>query len=326
MGNTISYINILSITEDVLLHLLGFLENDWRTLARFSQTSRRCYHLVNNEKMWKKFAKKLNYEKIAEIKKRKLTWKNSYFTYLDSPIKSLVVSVANNVPHSKFLIQLKGDGKCFISDDLENPRKGPHRYHVEFENLVFHMNEITETSTYLYDPLNDLGKITKHLPFTKDNTKYYEIRNRITLLNSVRFIDIDSYDPTILLLTNDNRIFEFLITPKWMRDFKEHLIPNEVKFPLEKNEKIKKMICNEIGCFVISNFPKKEENKKCNVYFWTHVDNSDIIPKLIGPLSALDIIDINYLDKEYTCIIHIDDKMEKCYTKIENTQLFMFIT
>ena len=305
--NTNFEINILDLPKELLIYILEYLHNDIKSLLNFSRICKLANDLANDNILWKFMSHEYKKNSLVgntitiesiynQIIDSDINWKTIYKNLLNKIIKSALILIGDRInPTSKILLQLNINGDCYISSltGYINYEKyhGEISYITNYNNNIYYMMPINSFKTPLYAPMDDLG-ISKYIPFTNDGKKYKFIKYQRSKMNNIKIINFETYDPYILLLSNDNRIFEFMLTPSWMDEYKWHSIPNEVNLQLQPNEHIIKMKCSPIGNFVIiSSSPKNK------ILFWTMIDGDNYSPKII-PYHDTNFVNINIVDIE----------------------------
>jgi hypothetical protein len=329
MGNKVSievkhFCHILP--KDIWFCIL--LNFDLKSLAKFAEVCKFTNLLANHEILWKIICQRSgNYGMMIERKKiTQQSWKQICQLFLkETIIKTCEVIVGNNDhPDKRVLFQLRKDGKCFISDGTQSMRAlinvPGESYYVKYNSFDYCMRPITDIKTELYAPLNNLGKVSKYIPFTDDSKKYKLIRGERNKLEKTKIIDIHHNFPHVLLLSDDNRIFEFMLSVSWFAHYDNYSIPTEIVLPIVSGDSIKCIKSTEVGNFVIV----QSSDGKNKVFLWSYHSGVKIFPVLITSLSDFDIIDVNYIDHQYSEFVYLDGPATKKLT-VENQQLFYLL-
>lgn len=301
MGNKM--VTNVEAPEEIWLHIISYLMDDLKSLCNFSVVSKLMNKYCNDDLLWHNICERYkNYKNIKYIKNMiKLDWRSAFIYIQDKPIKISGIEWQTDSKKEIITFKLMGNGKCFISE-------------INSSKMI----QITEFNSPVYQSMNNLNIIMKHIPFTSDHMKFNFIKNERKKLESVKIADISIYSPFILLLSEDDKIFEFLITPEWVSNYGDYKIPTEVVLPLENYRIIK------INCTMIANFAIAKYGKKTKVFIWTFIEGQRFGPVLIKPLCDIDIVDIGRCNTNITEFITIENNIEKIIA-IKNMEIYTYL-
>jgi len=312
------------VAEDIPLEIWTniLLQSDIKTIISFGQTSKSFNLISEDNYIWKCFSNKLKHTKSYPIAQSiiEMNWKKYYQIYIRSIVKSIEVLIGDRTnPENRILIQLQGNGKCYISGRYSRD----YIYPVVYNSYHYEMVPITEITLPLYYELNELNGIYKYIPFTNDYKKKSIIFTERRKLEQTKIIDISSFDPFIILLSDNNRVFEFVLTPEWYTDYKNFAIPTEIIIPLIPGDSIVNIKSTMIGNFIFVNNINPTINK---VFIWSIIDNKRINPILIHALTSIKVIDVEYINKKNSEFIYInsDDIPQKLL--VDNVEIYILIS
>lgn len=322
MGNETSQIE--DFPTEIYIYVLEYFWNDLNSLSCVSKSCHFLNDLCNDDNLWKTYCEKRRYFEMMQIRRKIMNepWKNIYKIFLREIIKTCEILIGDRInPEDRVLIQLKGDGTCFISQghiDTRNKVGSLLAMTIDLNNVID--NQLQSSNTELKEDYH--VKYNDYLYIMGPaNEKFLS-----TGLNKIRIVDFSSYDPVVLLLSDDNRVFEFILSPSWIPEYKEFAIPKEISLPLEKDDRVKL-----IKCLPIANFAVVNSNGGNKIFAWTCYEQEGtgkIVrteTKIIEQLSEFDIIDIVYVNSVHTEFAYLDRKKKIQKLTVENSQLFYLI-
>lgn len=320
------------LPKDMWMHIAFFLP--LADLGRFSQVSKNAKNIFDSNLIWKHICKKEKNFNLIKTKKQELelNWKKAFLTFQTAFIKTTELLIGNPFnPEARMLLQLLGNGKCYISEksisDILIPSKLNLKtidtYYVPHSGVFYEMVPI---NYYLFTEENELHNIKKNIPYTNDNQKMKLInteKNKLKLSKIINFVTFDSY---VLLITDANKIFDFIITPSWISYSK---LPSEVILPIETDDEIMTVKALPLGNFVIINInPNSADyyNYKSHqkIIFWTYICEGKTPPKIIEALSEYNIYDINQISNEETEIFYYKSNGISDILKVKNVQILVY--
>lgn len=285
--------------RDIWIRILQFL--DLKSLLNFSICSKKTREISKSELIWKNLSQtSKHWERILSRKEQfNFSWLDSFiFCWLEC-IKTIEIPVGPpNNPDYYVLLQLIGNGVCFISNSyyrgfFKVPKNDEFQgYYIGYNGTFYEMIPITEFEPVLSNK--------KYIPGTQEWKENRLINQESKKIKISKIVDLINYHSCIILLSEDNRIFELILTPSWVEGYKKY--PEEVILPLDQTEDILKVRITQIGTFVLT---------KNKVIFWTFLDNkTKTKPVIIHPLSRYNIIDIGNIDDKIIEFIYFSNHEE----------------
>lgn len=255
LGIKLDMENILQLSDDVLILIWVWLEV--ADLAVISLVCQKFKTLSNDNQVWQHLCKKKFHDYPHLNNKVRLLgwhWKTIYRNRFLGIYKSVEVLVGpRKHPTKRCLIELLGDGSCYMSKSYKNidyPR------YSDAELCAMPEMESIETI-----PAQSESSRARHTLMGEYLYTCVPIVECLVGINTrvVRgiFIDIQTYDPTVLLLNSEGQVFEFSVHPDWAEGWNKFKLPCLIAIP----EPVKKIFALAMGNFAIT-----ESN---HVYFWT---------------------------------------------------------
>ena len=312
--------------KETWIYITQFL--DLQSLAQFARVSKDALEVWNNDLVWLyKSKSERNFQKIKQLKELlHSNWKNAYLMFQYEFIQSLEILIGDrNQPEGRVLIQLLGSGKCYISekfylgvvfsDRLETNNK--NIYYIPYNGIIYKMVRLNEYNSPLYCLEDDIRTITKYIPYSSNRNKWKHIKNERLKLNNDRIVEISSYDPYVLLLTEQNKVFEFAVYPESESNVKEGLIPTEVIIP--SKDPIFKIKATKIGNFVLT----QNSNDDVIIFVWTDVNKNRSKVISLDPILEYKIYDLEVFNDITEMYYMKNGKKETL--KIRNEELMLYI-
>lgn len=250
---------LLELGDEILILIWRYFQPKHLTVT--AQVCRRFALLSSDNQIWRELCQ--NFHDFPHLRNKALllkqTWKSIYRQRFCGIYKTREVLIGpREQPTDRRLIQLMGSGECYLST---------------------HYEEIIE----YYD--SDLCPINDNITVV-GNIRYYMQKITDCLTGTIRgiMIDVQTYDPHILLLNSSGQVFEFITPPEWATNWSKFRTPNLIGIPYP----VKAIFCLAVGNFAITMCGK--------VYFWTITsDPSDdhaqtrMYPVHVAPLDALKV-------------------------------------
>lgn len=295
--------------KETWIYVSQFL--DLKSLGRFAQVCKQALEIYKHDLVWYyKAVAERNFHLIHERKHVfNFSWRKAYLLFQIEFIKTLEILVGDRQnPEGRFLIQLLGNGKCYISERFyqgilfgNKLDSGKDLYYIPYNGIIYKMILFSEYDSPLYALKNDLNTVSKYIPFTDNHSNWVHIKNERAKLINDRVIDVVSFDPYILLLTEKNKIFEFAIYPEIVFIPQKYLIPTEVVLPT--NDLIFKIKCTQIGNFALT----RDTYGHTKVYFWSTINQINTSIVWLEPLAQFNIVDLNPISEQITEFYYTQD-------------------
>ena len=287
------YIEILlNLQEDSIFHY------DIQSILSFGAVCRKFYTIIKDNLLWKKFCMKFpDYDRLLHMYNNNILdhWKSIYRMRIIGTYKSVMIPVGEHY----MLIQLKGDGRCYISAPTPADRSFDIR-RISNDSYLVHENEYTFCMIPLCSNQNKAPSMFGWINFDIDG-------------QPLSIVDISCCAPTVLILSYTGLVFEWLCVPDYVEGFRGFVFPVKIKFP--KNTTIIRIFATTIASYAIS-----DDNK---LYAWTIVDHPTTMRKIrIDPVLInlpISVINIEQRDNQ-TVFYGIDQNLV-----VNNIEIFAII-
>lgn len=303
---------------------------DVPTILKLMSTCKTLYKLTSNLYIWKGLCQKFqDFDRLERMYKTGImdSWKHLYQMRICGTYKTVLLKIGDR----RMLVELKGNGNCFVSKKTEAKLVynyvlgGPsiintsdcnkcgmrNHYDTFKDGIKFHMIPLNSIMSPVLEGAKDDG-VLKWIPFTKEYKRQSLIKN----FDNLSIIDIQSYEPTVAILSQGGRVFEWIFIPDYIDNFYKHIFPVEVIFP--PKTKIVRIFCTAASSYAISSCGK--------LFVWTIFDHPESMKKIrtvplhLTILDKFDIKNIVQESDEHT-IIHTSTEP----LIIENSQIYYLI-
>jgi len=210
--------------------------------------NKQFYMISNDWQIWEKVARL--FSDYARLKKRHTAtdaeWKLIVQERISKVILEREILVGDRTnPEKRYLVTLHGNGNMFIGSNIDNERaRIIHQYTDVFNTL-------------------QTDALVKH-----KNNEFIMMHYDMELIGSefkkdlLKVVDISTFDPFMLVLTESGDVIEFIFKPSWDTKWDEFTKPRLLNFP--KNVQIEKIYAMDYAFMAI---------EKGYVWVWSIIDN-----------------------------------------------------
>lgn len=246
-----------------------------RDFASFRATCKYILKIVNEDKNVWEYLCKTRYRNLTEKKQTAEEWKQTFFERVSGVVLRNVVLVGDrNQPERKIVVELTGKGECFVGEE------GNLKLIQDYRSVIFDKNRSEGWMSMI--------------PFTSSFGKRVTNRKTSAAIRTLNFVDVSSYDPTVLFLSSDGVVLESLFLPSYITNYDEFQKP--AKIEIDSAGKIVGVRATAAFSFA---WTDKEE-----IFAWTVVDHESTKLRI----SACEIQLIGkYMNEKKTKIVDVID-------------------
>src|SRR5271170_1361759 len=183
-------LDIYSLSDEILVSILEYLHNDLKSFKNFCITCEYFYSFLINKYLWKYFSKNTKYYSMIESMNKSIdiSWIEAFKSFDLKIVQTIEILIGDrNKPTNTHLVQINCKGECFV-DNIT----------LTFLNIISH-------SDILDNSIVNSDIIYNEITYNKINYKMGKL-NFTNQSNKIKIVELFSYDPTVILLSKDNRI------------------------------------------------------------------------------------------------------------------------
>lgn len=214
-------------------------------LHNYMLVNQQSYAIANDWQVWRKVAQL--FSDYARLRKRHLAVGIDWKTIVQDRLKHIVtereILVGDRAaPERRYLVQVHGSGNMFIGGDIDKTRAQLiHQFtdNVWFESMQDALVKYGDNE-FIMQPFHLIGNGQ----------------------NALKVVDISTFDPFMLVLTETGEVIEFIFKPSWDTKWDEFAKPRRLEFP--SKVQIEKIYAMDYAFMAIHDG---------HIFVWSVIDN-----------------------------------------------------